>query len=93
TEKSADTPKTAPGGADALAGQTAPAGTEQRVAARKGQGAPLAPELRAKLEAQLGRDLSAVRIHTDAEADSMCVEIHARAFNVGNDVYFSAGSY
>ncbi|MCC4113729.1 DUF4157 domain-containing protein [Aromatoleum toluclasticum] len=93
TEKSADTPKTAPGGADALAGQTAPAGTEQRVAARKGQGAPLDPELRAKLEAQLGRELSAVRIHTDAEADAMCVEMHARAFTVGNDVYFSAGSY
>ncbi|WP_169142318.1 eCIS core domain-containing protein, partial [Aromatoleum toluolicum] len=89
----ADAPKTAAGGADALAGKSAPPATEQRVAARQGQGAPLDPELRAKLEAQLGRDLSAVRIHTDAEADAMCVEMHARAFTVGNDVYFSAGSY
>ncbi|NMG32556.1 eCIS core domain-containing protein [Aromatoleum evansii] len=93
SEKSADTPKPTAGGADALAGQTAPAATEQRVAARQGQGTPLDPELRAKLEAQLGRDLSAVRIHTDAEADAMCAEMHARAFTVGNDVYFSAGSY
>lgn len=93
TEKTADTPKTAAGGADAPAGQTAPAETEQRVAARKGQGTPLPPDLRAQLEAQLGRDLSAVRIHTDAEADAMCAEMHARAFTVGNDVYFSAGSY
>ncbi|SIR53964.1 OmpA family protein [Aromatoleum tolulyticum] len=90
---SADAPKTAAGGADALAGKSAPPATEQRVAARQGQGAPLDPELRAKLEAQLGRDLSAVRIHTDAEADAMCVEMHARAFTVGNDVYFAAGSY
>lgn len=93
TEKAADTPKTANAGADALAGQTAPAETEQRVAARQGQGTPLDPDLRAQLEAQLGRDLSAVRIHTDAEADAMCVEMHARAFTVGNDIYFSAGSY
>jgi outer membrane protein OmpA-like peptidoglycan-associated protein len=93
TEKSAGTPNTTTGGADALAGKAAPAATEQRVAARQGQGTPLDPELRAKLEAQLGRDLSAVRIHTDAEADAMCVEMHARAFTVGNDVYFSAGSY
>ncbi|HEY0918700.1 eCIS core domain-containing protein, partial [Devosia sp.] len=92
-KQSADTPKTAAGGADALAGKTAPPATEQRIAARQGQGAPLDPELRAKLEAQLGRDLSAVRIHTDAEADAMCVEMHARAFTVGNDVYFTAGSY
>ncbi|NMG77679.1 eCIS core domain-containing protein, partial [Aromatoleum diolicum] len=83
----------ASGGADALAGKAAPAATEQRVAARKGQGAPLDPELRAQLESQLGRDLSAVRIHTDAEADALCLEMHARAFTVGNDVYFSAGSY
>ncbi|AKU14566.1 hypothetical protein AzCIB_4680 [Azoarcus sp. CIB] len=81
------------GGADALAGKAAPAETEQRIAARRGQGAPLDPDLRAQLESQLGRDLSAVRIHTDAEADAMCVEMHARAFTVGNDVYFAAGSY
>jgi len=80
-------------GADALAGKNAPAATEQRISARRGQGAPLDPELRAKLEAQLGRDLSAVRIHTDAEADALCAEMHARAFTVGNDVYFAAGSF
>lgn len=80
-------------GADTLAGQTAPAATEQRVAERRGQGAPLAPDLRAQLETRLGHDLSAVRIHTDAEADAMCAQMHARAFTVGNDVYFTAGSY
>ncbi|BAL26840.1 DUF4157 domain-containing protein [Azoarcus sp. KH32C] len=78
---------------DALAGQEVPPETEQRIGARRGQGAPLAPDLRAQLEAKLGRDLSAVRIHTDAEADAMCVQMHARAFTVGNDIYFSAGSY
>lgn len=80
-------------GADALAGKAVPAETEQRIATRQGQGAPLDPELRAQLENQLGRDLSAVRIHTDAEADALCVEMHARAFTVGHDVYFAAGSY
>ncbi|WP_068636668.1 eCIS core domain-containing protein [Thauera butanivorans] len=91
--EAAGTPQAGSGGADPLAGRTAPAGTEQRIAARRGQGTALDPDLRARLEAQLGRDLSAVRIHTDAEADAMCVEMHARAFTVGNDVYFSAGSY
>lgn len=81
------------GGADELAGKAAPAQTERRIATTRGQGAALPPDLRARLEAQLGRDLSAVRIHTDAEADVMCMEMHARAFTVGNDIYFSAGSY
>lgn len=93
----ADTGKTADTGhgssVDALAGNTAPADTEQRIAARRGQGDALDPDLRARLESQFGRDLSAVRIHTDAEAEAMCEEMHARAFTVGNDVYFAAGSY
>jgi outer membrane protein OmpA-like peptidoglycan-associated protein len=83
----------AAGGADELAGKAAPARTEQRIAATRGQGAALPPDLRARLEVQLGRDLSAVRIHTDSQADSMCVDMHARAFTVGDDVYFSSGSY
>ena len=91
TGKAADTGHGS--GADALAGNTAPAGTEQRIAARRSQGAALDPDLRARLETQLGRDLSAVRIHTDAEAEAMCEEMHARAFTVGNDIYFSTGSY
>lgn len=85
-------PASATKGADA-GPHHVPVATERRIAARRGQGAPLDPGLRAQLETRLGRDLSAVRIHTDAEADSICASMQARAFTVGNDVYFCAGSY
>lgn len=89
----ASTTQDADAGTGAADVHQAPAATEQRIAARRGQGAPLEPRLRAQLESRLGRDLSAVRIHTDAEADAMCTGMLARAFTVGNDIYFSAGSY
>jgi hypothetical protein len=38
-------------------------------------------------------DFSDVRIHTDANAIQMNHELKARAFTVGNDIYFNRGQY
>jgi uncharacterized protein DUF4157 len=56
-------------------------------------GMPLDDELRAQLEASLGADLTAVRVHTDGDADTAARALGARAFAIGNDVFFRAGAY
>ncbi len=90
----ASTTQDADAGTGAADVHQAPAATEQRIAARRGQGAPLEPRLRAQLESRLGRDLSAVRIRTDAEADG---DVHrdagARLHGRQRHLPLSAGSY
>ncbi|MCX4244139.1 GNAT family N-acetyltransferase [Paraliomyxa miuraensis] len=58
-------------------------------ALRSGAGQPLPGNVRRKMEALLGADLSAVRVHQGPQADS----IGARAFTTGNDVYFGQQQY
>ncbi len=38
-----------------------------------------------------GTDFSQVRVHADAEAAGLAEAMGARAFAIGNDVYFGAG--
>ncbi len=56
-------------------------------------GSRLSPDLSADLGARFGRDLSGVRIHTDALAGAAVQALDARAFAVGSDIAFGAGEY
>jgi hypothetical protein len=56
-------------------------------------GRSLPPELAATLSQKLGIDLGAVVIHDDDRADQACAEIRARAFTMGNHIYFARGAY
>jgi len=56
-------------------------------------GRALPSELAQRLEAQLGISLEHVRIHDDARANQAAAEINARAFTIGNDIYFGYGAY
>lgn len=58
-----------------------------------GGGRPLGPSVRAFFEPRMGHDFGAVRVHTDAQADSLARSIHARAFTHSNHVVFRAGEY
>lgn len=49
--------------------------------------------LRAEMEPRLGRDLSHVRIHTDAQAAASAQALGAAAYTAGNDIAFGAGRY
>ncbi len=65
-------------------------------AARRGTragGEPLAPVVRAPLEARFGHDFSTVRIHSDAEAGSAAAELRADAYTVGQDIVFGDGAF
>lgn len=71
----------------------APAHVARRVDARRGLGAPLAPDLRAPFESHFAHDFSAVRVHADAESAALSHALGARAFTVGRDVFFGAGRF
>ena len=76
-----------------MAGAPVAGETESRIEACRGTGAPLEDSVKTAMESQFGRDFGSVRIHTDGEAADLCAEIGARAFTVGNDIFFAPGEY
>jgi hypothetical protein len=66
---------------------------ENRLKRSKGGGSPIADEVRAFVEPRMQFDLSKVRVHQDNEAAQMTVELGARAFTHGQDIYFGTGQY
>jgi hypothetical protein len=63
------------------------------IGARRDSGQPLPAGERAFFESRLGTDLGRVRVHTDPEAARLSAGLSARAFTVGNDVFFGSGEY
>jgi hypothetical protein len=74
-------------------GFTAPAAVEAGITSMQGGGEPLAPDIRSDLEPRFGRDLSGVRIHHGSRASDLSHSVQARAFTIGQDVFFGAGQY
>src|SRR5438552_2452811 len=58
-----------------------------------GVGRPLSTGERAPLEPYFQRDLSMVRIHTDADAARSAENVGAKAFTYGNDIAFGSGQF
>ncbi len=56
-------------------------------------GRPLDAATRAFMEPRIGYDLSAVRVHTDAQAGQSAQAIQARAYTAGHNVVFGTGQY
>jgi hypothetical protein len=65
----------------------------QRIQARRGTGNPLPVGIQRHLERGLNHELSAVRIHDDAEADKLSRKVNALAFTTGTDIYFQSGRF
>jgi hypothetical protein len=59
----------------------------------RSSGEPLDTETRAFMEPRFGRDLSQVRIHTDAKAAQSARAVNARAYTVGRDLVFGAAEH
>jgi len=66
---------------------------EPYISSLPGRGEPLAPPTRAFMDPRFGVDLSAVRIHTDAEAHRSAESLQALAYTVGSDIVFRAGQF
>jgi len=56
-------------------------------------GSPLPPALRSKFEPRFGYDFDRVRVHTDGRAVGAATALSARAFTVGDHLFFGAGEY
>jgi hypothetical protein len=61
--------------------------------ARGSGGQPLSEEIRQPMEQAFGADLSEVRVHNDAGADTLSQVLQARAFTTGKDIFFREGAY
>src|SRR5690606_5652516 len=60
--------------------------------ARSG-GQPLPSDMMNHMESKFGKDLSNVRLHPDQKADEISRKIQAKAFTIGNDIFFRKGAY
>jgi len=70
-----------------------PARSEIDTTLRSSSARPLDPAARAQIEPSFGYDFSQVRVHTDGEAARSAESLNARAYTVGSDIVFGAGSY
>jgi len=66
---------------------------EQKIHDLRGSGATLPDDIRVEMEGQFDADFSAVRVHTGTDAAELCRQLSARAFAVGNDLFFAPGEF
>ncbi|MEP7377632.1 MAG: DUF4157 domain-containing protein [Chitinophagaceae bacterium] len=59
----------------------------------KGKGSSIDEGTISFMQNRFGADFGDVKIHTDGQAIQMNRDLHARAFTVGNDIYFNQGQY
>lgn len=59
-----------------------------RITKQLGKGTPLPEQKRQQMESNFGQSMEAVRLHTDRESQQLNQQISARAFTLGNDVFF-----
>lgn len=66
---------------------------EQEIKRSQGQGYPLPNTVQNSMESGFNHDFSRVKIHNDSQSDRLSRSLDYQAFTVGQDVYFSQGSY
>jgi hypothetical protein len=64
-----------------------------KITSSQGGGSNLDGGTQSFMQNRFGADFSRVKIHTDGEAVQMNRELSAKAFTVGNDIYFNEGQY
>jgi len=74
-------------------GGAAPAPVLDGIRAAQGSGAKLPTALTVKLEAASGIALDEVRVHDDERSERLNRQLQARAFTIGNDIFFRRGTY
>jgi predicted phage tail protein len=64
-----------------------------RINSSRGGGSNLDNPTQSFMQSRFGADFTEVKIHTGGEATQMNRELNAKAFTVGNDIYFNQGQY
>jgi hypothetical protein len=58
-----------------------------------GGGERMPATTRSFMESRFGRDFSSVRVHSDGQAGNLAQQVNARAFTLGNDIFFAQSQY
>ncbi len=66
---------------------------ERQITRARGRGQPLPETVRTSMEATLGADLGAVRLHAGPESDALNRSMQSHAFTVGKDIFFARSQY
>lgn len=66
---------------------------ETSIQQARGNGQPLADDIKHPMEQAFGADFGSVRVHTDTQSNRLNESIQARAFTTGQDVFFRQGEY
>jgi hypothetical protein len=66
---------------------------EDEIRQARGGGSSLPGDVREPMEQAFGADFQGVRVHTDANADTLSQSLQARAFTTGQDIFFKSGEY
>ncbi|MDB5250072.1 MAG: hypothetical protein JWQ40_4466 [Segetibacter sp.] len=74
-------------------GSVATDAVTNKILATKGSGSSMDDSTKSFMESRFGTDFSSVRIHNNDDAARMSTELNAKAFTVGNDIYFNSGAY
>ena len=74
-------------------GMVASDSVSNRINSSRGKGSVLSGNTKSFMENRFGTDFSNVNIHTGGEAVQMNQKLNAKAFTVGNDIYFNKGHY
>lgn len=74
-------------------GGAAPSAVSSGISATKGSGSGLSGAVNSDLGSKMNADFSGVKIHDNEHSAKMNAQINARAFTVGNDIYFNKGEY
>ena len=72
---------------------TTSASLSNKINSSRGGGSSMDDGTKTFMENRFGSDFSSVKIHTGAESVMMNRELNAKAFTVGNDIYFNEGQY
>src|SRR5579875_3527857 len=68
-------------------------GVEEEIQTAAGAGESLDAATRAYMEPRFGHDFSQVRIHADEQAAEEARALNARAYTVGQEIFFGQGEY
>ncbi len=74
-------------------GQEVQPWVQQQIEGSRGNGQPLRDETQSLMENGIGANFEEVKVHTDSNAVQMNRELGARAFTVGNDIYFDQNQF
>lgn len=68
------------------------ADTDAAISASRGGGKAMGQDVRRTMEGAFGADFGGIRIHEGSKASELNNRIQAKAFTVGNDIYFRDGA-